>query len=97
MHQMCIRDRELAALCKSNNINLMFVVTPATESYRKYLEPEFKKVFYDTLNIINSEIHLLDLFDNDIFVTEDFIDTDHLSDSGADKMTMLINEALETM
>lgn len=85
---------ELVKFCNRKCIKLLFVVTPTTKYYRDYLDKEYKNKFYETLNNIETTIHLLDLFDSDMFNTEDFIDADHLSDQGADKLTVIINETL---
>lgn len=85
---------ELANFCNKRNINLLIVVCPGTKQYRMFLSDKFKEIFYDTLKSIDMELHLLDLFDNDVFCDEDFIDTDHLSDFGAAKLTKLINAVL---
>lgn len=89
---------ELIHFCKEKDINLCIVVTPATKSYRENFLELFKDKFYELLNgIEEGEVHLLDLFDDDCYVDEDFIDTDHLSDSGAKKMTMAVLDMLQTI
>lgn len=84
----------LTDLCKRKKINLLFVITSVTIYYRKYLDRQYKDIFYDTLNMIEGDIHLLDLYEDCSFSDEDFIDTDHLSDSGAEKLTEIISETL---
>lgn len=81
---------ELMSYCNKKNINLFFVVTPATKYYRTYLSDRFKDTFYEVLNESDGEIYLLDLFENESFNDTDFVDTDHLSDSGANKLTHMI-------
>lgn len=88
--------QDFVNFCNKRNINLLLTVTPATKHYLKYLNPEYKKNFYSTLEYIDGNIHLLDLsdeltFDNSI----DFNDTDHLSDSGAAKLSSIINSILK--
>ncbi len=50
----------------------------------------FKNGFYAALDRVKGTVHLLDLFDEASFTDRDFNDTDHLSDSGAEKMTECI-------
>lgn len=88
------RLQELTSFCTKNNIQLLVVVTPASKYYRDALWSGYKDSFYDTLNSAEGMIHLLDLYDNDSFYNEDFNDTDHLSDSGAQKMTAMILDML---
>lgn len=88
---------ELVNLCSSKKINLLFVITPVTRYYREYLNKQYKDIFYNTLNMADGNIHLLDLYEDDYFNEDDFIDTDHLSDSGAEKLTEIINETLRNI
>ena len=59
------------------------------------MDKEYKKSFYDILNRIKAPIQLIDFQDIDIFVNEDFNDTDHLSEIGAKKMTKMILDIIE--
>jgi hypothetical protein len=86
--------RKLCDFCADRNINLMFVVTPVTELFRKYFRPEYKQYFYKALENAPGEIHLLDLFDNPSYGDSDFVDAYHLDVSGAEKLTKTILEAL---
>lgn len=43
------------------------------------------------------EIHLLDTFDDTLFEDSDFIDTDHLGDTGAEKITKIVLDTLREM
>lgn len=62
--------------CNNSNINLLVTVTPATKSYLKHLNREYKNTFYSVLNQIEGTIHLLDLSDEENFDnTIDFNDT----------------------
>ena len=69
---------------------------PATKAYLKYLNPEYKDIFYSVLDSIEGDIHLLDLSDDSFFDSNtDFNDTDHLNDSGAIKFTQVLSSVLE--
>ena len=76
------------------NIRLLIVVPPVTSFYRDRLNAEIQNKFYEILDKIESEIHLLDLTNADVFEDKDFIDTDHLNDIGAQKMTTLVLEEI---
>lgn len=68
-------------------------ILPMSESYAKELHKDYKNIFYNVLNNANGVIHLIDTncFQKDFFNdSDDFIDSDHLSDSGAKKLTELI-------
>lgn len=81
--------------CKNRNINLLLVITPQTPYYRNYLSQEFKSTFYDVLNGVDEIVHLLDLSDDSSFKDDDFVDTDHLDDRGARKLTSIILNVLQ--
>lgn len=73
-----------------NGITVFVVVAPATEQYRKTFDIKFKDYFIDVLDSVEQPVHLLDLFDSELFVDEDFLDSDHLNDSGAEKLTKIL-------
>ena len=89
------RFEKFADLCEEMDIKLWMVVTPVTKEYKNNLDKEYKKSFYDILNRIKAPIQLIDFQDIDIFVNEDFNDTDHLSEIGAKKMTKMILDIIE--
>lgn len=88
---------ELSIFCKSNNINLLIVITPVTKYYQNSLYPGFKDMFYKVLNETEGLIHLLDLSDDNTYTESDFNDTDHLSNIGAKKMTQTILDVLQEL
>lgn len=88
---------ELSIFCKSNNINLLIVITPVTKHYQNSLYPGFKDMFYKVLNETEGLIHLLDLSDDNTYTESDFNDTDHLSNIGAKKMTQTILDVLQEL
>lgn len=63
-----------------------------TESYTKSFLNHFKEKFYDVLEMSAYPINLIDLNDNTIFSDADFVDTDHLNESGAKKATEIISQ-----
>lgn len=103
-HNKCIKYKEsyeenirvlneLVSECNERGVRVWIVVMPMSESYKKYLNPEFEKQFYEALNRIDGEIHLIDfnVIDHN-FSDEDFNDMDHLSEKGAIKVTEIINQ-----
>lgn len=87
--------QDFVYFCNDRGINLLLTAMPAASQYLKYLTPEYKNIFYSVLDKVDGTVHLLDLvedssFDNDF----DFNDTDHLSDSGARKLSQIISSIL---
>lgn len=87
--------QDFVYFCNDRGINLLLTAMPASSQYLKYLTPEYKNIFYSVLDKVDGTVHLLDMvedssFDNDF----DFNDTDHLSDSGARKLSQIISSIL---
>ena len=87
--------QDFLRFCDSENINFLLVVTPSTLYYLNCLLPEFKSTFYDVLDEVDGDIHLLDLAHDTRFLEEDFNDTDHLNDKGARKLTQIIHNTFQ--
>ena len=88
---------KLAIFCEEREINLVVVVTPASKYYRDNLCLEYKEIFYNVLESTDGVIHLLDLFDEESYLDEDFNDMDHLGDKGAYKMTNTVLDILHEL
>ena len=87
----------LVAYCEERKINLVVLIAPVTNLYADNMWEGYQEVFYKTLNDIDGVVHLLDLYQDDRYTDDDFIDTDHLSDSGAKKMTVDVLNLLWSM
>ena len=82
--------------CNDKGINLLLTAMPASSQYRKYLMKEYKEIFYSVLDNVDGTVHLLDVVDDSSFDNSlDFNDTDHLSDSGAIKLSKMVSTVLE--
>ncbi len=86
---------ELSCFCMSRDIELLVVVVPATKYYRTALCKEFREDFFEVLNEADGIVGLLDSFEDPSFSDGDFNDMDHLSESGAEKLTSAIAELLQ--
>jgi len=85
---------EFILFCNSRDIKVNLVVFPSTTYYNKYIDKNMKLHFEHCLSLIAGEAYLYDMNLLDVFVDSDFIDTDHLNDTGAQKMTHLLNDLL---
>ena len=66
--------------------------TPMTKYLRKQADPEVgKRFFADVRPCLSEDIYYMDLYDNETFDDEDFVDFEHLSSSGATKMSRILN------
>ena len=80
-----------------NNIKIMLLTPPAFETYRQNLNQEQLKITINTTSDICSKYDNC-IYDNLLsdtnFVATDFFDADHLSDIGAKKLSILINDRI---
>jgi len=80
-----------------NNIKIMLFTPPAFETYRQNLNQEQLKITINTTSDICSKYDNC-IYDNLLsdtnFVATDFFDADHLSDIGAKKLSILINNRI---
>lgn len=82
---------KIIALCKENEINLVFIRTPQHESCAELAnEPTFQKVYQERF----SEILFLDLQPFPLTI-KDFADVEHLNKNGAKKVSIFLNEILK--
>lgn len=74
---------------------MLLTAMPASSQYLKYLTPEYKNIFYSVLDKVDGTVHLLDWWRIAVLtINFDFNDTDHLSDSGARKLSQMISSIL---
>ena len=76
-----------------NNILPIFVIAPFSPYYTKYLFSEMRESIMELLDAASGEVHYIDFNQCDLFDAMDFVDTDHLSEIGAQKMSCLLADA----
>lgn len=78
------------------DIKPIIVVFPASVYYRRYQDEEFSISYYNNIEKLleKYEFQFIDLFNDNNFSLDDFVDLDHLNKKGAIKMTNIINEYL---
>lgn len=88
--------KKLSDLAKENNHNLYIVLSPAKTAYKECL-PNSKELFKDLLNLVESiNVTLIDLYDSNLFIDDDFGDYDHLTQKGAEKLSNYVREKIIT-
>jgi hypothetical protein len=83
--------------CREKNINVILLTTPTYETYRKNLNIEQLNLTLKTVDKIISEYDncaYINWLDNDAFEAKDFYDADHLSETGAEKLSLFLNNIL---
>lgn len=88
---------EICNKCNERNIKVVILTTPTHHSYYSQLN---KNQLESTTNIcvrlcnIYSNVSYLNWLTDDRFIDEDFFDSDHLNDKGAQKLTTLLNKEI---
>ncbi|SCY10024.1 hypothetical protein SAMN02910292_00878 [Lachnospiraceae bacterium XBB2008] len=88
---------KLALQCKKSNITLHMIVFPANRYYRQGIDPSLKEMYEKQIASIPEQFRpkTADLFCEEGFdPVADYVDTDHLNDEGAAKMSGLLNRII---
>lgn len=80
--------------CEEKGIRVFMCVFPMTSYYFEKLNPQYKEIFYDTLNKLQGTVHVVDLNESAKFTDEDFNNMNYLNDRGAEKATGILNMIL---
>lgn len=102
MHQKAFQENlllidSILQWADKNDINILLFTPPAFETYRKNLSSEQLQLTINTTRDICSKYKSCDyefLLSDSRFQTEDFYDGDHLSEIGAKKLSILINDEI---
>lgn len=85
--------KKIVSYCKIRNIKLVFITTPTWHTYYEKLDKKQLDKMYDIIHGY-TEIEYHDYLKDNRFVEDDFYDGDHLSDVGAKKFTLILNEEI---
>lgn len=83
--------------CESKNIKVLLLTLPAFETYRKHLnEDQLSSTIHSAREICNKHENCkyLNLLRDTSFVQIDFFDADHLSEKGAEKLSVLLDKII---
>lgn len=73
-----------------NGITPIVVIAPVAPEYRQYVSKEMKESINELTTSVTEEFCFVDFNQFTCFETSDFIDTDHLSQNGAEKFSNLL-------
>ena len=92
-----IHAKEIADFCKDRNVRLILVTTPCWHTYYDRLDAKQLSKIYALIGKLQKEYKLsyFDYLKDTRFVADDFFDSNHLSDVGAEKFTKILNEDLQ--
>ena len=93
------RMKEMAEFCKSQNIRLVLITTPCWHSYYDNLNKEqFAKMCELTHKFQEEcDVPYFDYLKDQRFVADDFYDSNHLSEVGAEKFTKILDEDIKKL
>ena len=78
---------------KGTRIHVM--VVPFSSYYNERIDPRYKEIIFSTMDKMEQEIHFIDFNELNLFADEDFLNSDHLNETGARKLTYIVNEVLK--
>ena len=84
--------------CQERNVRVCIVVMPTYYTYRDNVLPEIIHECDSISTVLEktfSNVIYLNMFSDNSFKTEDFRDSDHLSQAGAKKLTLKLSDILE--
>lgn len=86
--------------CKERNIKVLLLTFPGYRSYTQHLDPHQVEVMQKAINNLvgkNPEVRYENLLLDKRFVAPDFADGDHLSITGAEKLSRILNDWIEEL
>ena len=88
------RIKEMAEFCKKHNAQLILITTPCWHSYYDKLDSKQLAKMYEVIHKLQKEcaIPYCDYLKDSRFVADDFYDSNHLSEVGAEKFTKILNK-----
>ncbi|MCI8855546.1 MAG: hypothetical protein HFH26_03235 [Clostridiaceae bacterium] len=75
-----------------NHVLPIVVIPPFTPEYNRYTLPEMKDAVVEMLDAVPEDVHYVNFNQGCMFGPSDFMDTDHLSAEGAEKVSSILVE-----
>lgn len=90
---------QIALFCKEHDIRLILVTTPTRPAYHNLLDTKQLTEMYEIIDSVKQRYNLTykDYLKDPRFTAEDFWDSDHLSDIGAEKFTRLLQTDISSL
>lgn len=76
-----------------HDVQPIVVITPFTKEYNRFILPEMKAGVFELIDAVPKDVHYVDFNQAlELFDATDFMDTDHLSATGAEKVSRILVE-----
>ena len=87
---------QIVSYCCSRSISLILITTPVWHTYRENLEQKQLTKMYSLIHDMQQEYDLpyYDYLEDSRFVADDFYDSDHLTETGAQKFSRILEEEI---
>ena len=83
--------------CEDRSIKIILITTPTYKTYQKHLNSEQLNLMINTNNEIGTKYEnctYLNLLSDSNFIAKDYYDADHLSEIGAKKLSLMLDQAI---
>jgi len=85
--------KEFVHFLYARNVRPIVVITPFSAEYNRFILPEMKAGVLELLDAVPEDVHFVDFNQAEgLFDAADFMDTDHLSEKGAEKVSNILVE-----
>lgn len=89
--------KEFVHFLHLHQITPVVVITPFADAYNRHILPEMKAGVLNLVDSVPDDVHYVDFNEaSELFDASDFMDTDHLSESGAKKVSGILTELFGT-
>ncbi len=87
--------RKIFESLEDRGTRIHVMVMPFSSYYNERIDPRYKENIFSTMDKMEQEIHFVDFNEHNLFADEDFLNSDHLNETGARKLTSIVNEVLK--
>lgn len=88
--------RDFMRFLSLNQVLPVVVTTPFTQAYNQFVLKEMKEAVLELVDSVPETVHFIDFNESDLFNASDFMDTDHLNEKGAEKVSAVLTEMFGT-
>lgn len=86
--------RKIINYLNVNNVECHLIKFPTTQYYNNNINNDMKIKFVNTLRTLEGKFNFIDLSNYNLLCEGDYIDFDHINESGAEKITSFLNSVI---
>jgi len=91
---------EMINRCHQKHVSVIILTTPTYHTYWENLDKEQLDLFVEYCEDLEkqyNDVYYLNLLADDRFQPDDFFDADHLNEFGAEKLTLILQQAIDSL